>query len=387
MEKSNITEIQNEYKRIDDKWLGLHYRTSVGLVAFAFFAECIIGLYMCNSDGLNTTIQIYLYKYLAVPFVLNTVFILTDYWVLKTAGFSQIMKVYVVSLLLVAISYVLFTVHIIFFSLYFIFAVPVLLTTIYGNYILTSITSISSITAMITAELFTKWDSDKINIMGDSMKMADFLIALFILLAFSAVCIVIIRFEREKNAASIQLEMERHQLQKRLHRDELTGVYNRVAFRSSIRDMEEDSPENKYIFAMIDVDNFKDLNNNLGHLAGDHCLAEFGRILKANCGDAKPFRYGGDEFCILFRNWTIENVEKTCAKIQKEFDAVSVGMAEGISLTVSFGIACYSKGMIPSRLIFNSDKALYEAKTEKNAIHVFKDSAENISTEPSNQVL
>lgn len=373
MEKSYIIEIQNEYNRIDNKWLNLHYKTSVGLVIFAFLIECLIGWFMCNTDELHTTIPIYLLKFLIIPSALNALCIVIDYNVIHSVKISQERKIYIISLLIVVICFIIFTVHVAFSAIYFIFVVPILFTMIYGNYKLTTIISISSIAAVIISELYLKWDIDKVNIMEDPIRFGDFIITLFILVAFWAISMVVIRFEREKNAASIQKEIERQQLQQRLQIDELTGIYNRIAFRNAIKDMEEDETNNSYIFAMIDLDNFKNLNDSLGHLMGDHYLIEFGKVLRANCGDAVPFRYGGDEFCVLFCNRTLNDIVETCEKIQKDMKEIHVDNKTEVSVTASIGISIYSKGMVTSSLIINADKALYEAKTVKNKICIYND--------------
>jgi diguanylate cyclase (GGDEF)-like protein len=366
-------EIENEYKKIDNKWLNLHFKTAVGVVIFAFFIECIIGLLMYYTNEISSTIPVFWIKFLIVPCVINLFCIITNFKVLHSRLFSQKVKIYLTSLLYVLICSVLFTIHSAFTALYFIFALPILLTTIYGNYRLTSITSITSMIALIISELFIKWDVDKESVWGDGIRLGNFFISIFVLIAFSVVCMIVIHFEREKNAASMQKELERFKLQQKLQMDELTGIYNRIGFRNALRDMEEDETDNTYIFVMIDIDNFKLLNDNLGHVTGDHCLVEFGKILKNNCKDAMPFRYGGDEFGILFQNRTIENVRKTCEKIQRDFAGIEIKGRNDIPLSASIGIAKYSSYMTPSTLILNTDKALYESKTVKNTITVYKE--------------
>ncbi len=71
---------------------------------------------------------------------------------------------------------------------------------------------------------------------------------------------------------------------------------------------------------MIDIDNFKQLNDNLGHVAGDNWLMEFADILKKySSPTAIPFRYGGDEFSILFKNSALNEVIQICEQIQEDF--------------------------------------------------------------------
>ncbi len=373
MDKQSMKAIESEYRRIDNRWLSLHFKTTAGLVLFSLIVEIIIGIIMCNTDELHTTIPIFFLKFLVIPFTMNVLCVAIDFYVLKSKKVSQNTKIYTISLIFIAICFVLFTVHNVFVIMYFIFVVPILMTTVYANYRLTIITSVLSICSIVISELFVKWDIDKVSVMENPYILGNFLIAIFITLAFSGVCMVTIRFEREKNAASIQNELERYRLERKLQIDELTRVYNRKAFRSAIQDMEVNANDSTYIFVMIDIDNFKSLNDSLGHVKGDRCLIEFGKILKESCGDALPFRYGGDEFCILFRNYTLEEVHRTCEKIRKDCMQIKVDKKFDKVLTASFGIAEFSAGMSTSKLVVYTDKALYEAKKVKNTIHIHQD--------------
>lgn len=372
MEETYISEIQNEFRKIDKKWLDLHYKTSVGVVIFALFVECCIGMLMYHTGEISSTILVYLIKFLFIPCLLNLMCIAVNYSVIHSKKLSQEAKIYSISYMFVLICFILFTIHSAFTALYFIFAFPILLTTIYGSYRLTTITSLLSMAGLVISEIFIKWDVDKVSILQDGIRLGDFFISIFVLVTFYAICIIVIRFEKEKNVAGTQKEVERYKLQQRLQIDELTGIYNRIGFRNAFQDMEEDKSDNTYIFAMIDIDNFKLLNDSLGHVTGDHCLIEFGKILKEHCINSTPFRYGGDEFCILFKNHTISGAVDTCKKIQSSFKSIEINGKNDLPLTASFGIASYSKDMAPSKLIINTDNALYESKIMRDTITVFK---------------
>ena len=97
-------------------------------------------------------------------------------------------------------------------------------------------------------------------------------------------------------------------------------------------------------------------------------------MLREACGDsAKPFRFGGDEFCILFRGQEMGSAVETCRRIQKQYTAALEAEGEKLPFhTASFGLAAYRAGMTPTQLIRESDAALYEAKREKDQIKVFQ---------------
>ena len=369
---SIIKEIENEYAKIENKWLNLHYKTFIGLVLFGLFVEAVMGAKLFISGYIEISLLKYVLKYMLAPFLFNCCLIAVGIWSMYSGSLQLKTKIYTISLLLVGVCLVFSSVHSIFEALYVIFTVPILLTVVYGDYILTSVTAFLSITAKIISELFIVWDADKANPFDSELGIINFIISVCILLAFYVASIVVIRFEKEKNSASIQKEIERHQIQQKLLTDELTDIYNRTALREEFQNMENDTIGNTYALVMIDLDNFKMLNDTMGHDKGDQCLREFGRILKNNCADSLPFRFGGDEFCILFKNKTIEQIKDICEKIQNDLK-VSDENKSSILLTASIGIASFTRQISARQLLRNTDKALYHSKKMKDSICMFDD--------------
>ena len=225
--EQQVNEIEKEYTRIDNDWLSLHYKISVGMVLFAFIVECILGVIMMNSDMLTTTIQRFIWKFIIIPSGINILLVGINTAVMKSVRISLKDKIYTNSLSFVAICFVLFTAHNAFTATYYIFTVSIVLTAIYASYRITCITAVASLSALIISELFIQWDVDKISVYDSTLRLGDFLISIFILLAFSIVCMVLIHYEQKKNMASIQLQIERQHLQQSLQVDELTGIMNR----------------------------------------------------------------------------------------------------------------------------------------------------------------
>ena len=366
-----INAIQREYSQIDESWLQLHYKISVGLFVFSFLVELAMGILLINSTMVTTTVYRYFLKFFIVPSGINFICIVIDSLIMKSDRISQIRKIYSISLIFVCIDFILFTVHIAFAATYFIFAIAIMLTTVYANYYLTSITAGTSILAAAVSELFIKWDADKISVFQSTQRLGDFLISLFVLIAFSIACMVIIRFEQRKNQASIQKEIERQQLQESILMDEMTGIYNRKAFSAKLKSIEDHAQSIRYILTVMDIDNFKSINDTWGHHMGDRCLIEFAGILKEYNTKATSFRYGGDEFCLLFCDVDMEYAEAVCKDIQSKVNHLYFEGYPTLKLTVSFGLAENSDQLDTMRLFIQADHALYEAKRARNAIRVF----------------
>lgn len=371
----HIDEIHREYKRIDNAWLMLHYKTTVGLVVFACIVELVMGLFFIHSDILTTTVERYVLKFMLLPWITNFAFIALDTAVIRSKRFSQKQKTYTVSLVFIIICSVLFTVHSAFSATYFIYAIGIMMTTIYASYRVTSVTALSSMAAMIVSELFIVWDVDKASIFESTVRMGDFFISIFILTAFSMSCMVAIRFEQKKNEASIQIETERQHLQQILQVDEMTGILNRKAMHAALKKIEFNTAGSHYILAISDIDNFKGINDKWGHHLGDRCLVEFAKILMDNHGEYTPFRYGGDEFCLLFCNVSMDEAVSACERIKAKLGELRFEDYPMLKLTASFGLAAYSDQMDTVRLFVHSDYALYEAKEHRDTIRVFQKEA------------
>lgn len=368
MDKVFLKEIESDLKLINDKWMKIHYISSIGLGLMNIILECVISGNLYSAGFINMPVEEYLIKFMLIPNILNAFFIIVESFILNSRKMSQNIKMYTVSLIFVLICLNISTVHSAYKSLHFLLAIPILLTTIYGNYILSTTTTIIALLSLVLSELLINWDINKRDVWHDSLSLWDFLIAITVLLFFFVVCIVIIYFEKEKNKATISKELERRNLRRKIRKDELTQLYNRVALRESIDRMEMDISNSQYIFVMIDIDNFKQMNDTMGHIAGDECLIQLSGIIRKNCNSASPFRYGGDEFSILFRNTPEDEVIRICKRIKNEFNAFNYGTG---MVTLSFGISTYNRNFPPSSLIINSDKALYESKKGKNMISVF----------------
>ena len=366
-----IEEIRKEYKKIDNDWLVFQYKISIGLFVFAFLVECMMSVLLTNSDMLTTSVNRYILKFIIAPSIVNFLFIIGDTLIMSSKKLMQDQKIYGISIDLVMICFVLFTVHNAFIATYYLFIFAIILTTIYASYRVTGITVLLSLIALIFSELFIKWDADKPSVYHSTQRLSEFLISLFIIIAASTVCLVKISFMYKKNEASIQKEMERVGLEQRLKTDELTGVLNRKALYDAMRDMEMNGSSASYIFGIADIDNFKSVNDQLGHLVGDDCLFEFATLLEEHCQGASVFRYGGDEFCLIFENVNMDEAVSTCENIQSDLIEIYSKKYPMLDISVSFGLARYTADGNSARLFISADQALYEAKELRNTIRIY----------------
>jgi len=129
--------------------------------------------------------------------------------------------------------------------------------------------------------------------------------------------------------------------------DELTGLRNRRYFfeeGAAALARAQRYPE-RFALLMIDIDNFKNVNDTLGHLQGDEVLAQFGRILKseARIGDIAA-RVGGEEFCLLLPATDQGGADRLAQRFQERVAELDIDLESAdLGLTVSIGIAAWDE--------------------------------------------
>lgn len=165
-------------------------------------------------------------------------------------------------------------------------------------------------------------------------------------------------------------------LQKEAEQDSLTEILNRKA---AIRMIEESFKRSGVgVLFVMDIDDFKMLNDTCGHLEGDRVLTEFAEILKKNIrSDDICARLGGDEFLVYFpgldrKETAAERADLIC----RQFRQMNGGTYGKVQLSVSIGIAVRRKGESFDRLYGAADKALYQAKRKEKGLFLFADVTE-----------
>jgi diguanylate cyclase (GGDEF)-like protein len=150
-------------------------------------------------------------------------------------------------------------------------------------------------------------------------------------------------------------------------RDGLTGMLNRRAFEERI--LEEITRADRYrsslAILMIDIDHFKAVNDEFGHLLGDEVLKHAATIFQHQLRKVDFIcRFGGEEFAIILPSTTLESAAAVAEKLRRAFFTHAFS---GISrpITVSIGVAAFPEhGMNRDTLVRAADRALYQAKQE-----------------------
>ncbi|MCP4344961.1 MAG: diguanylate cyclase [Desulfobacterales bacterium] len=149
-------------------------------------------------------------------------------------------------------------------------------------------------------------------------------------------------------------------------KDFLTGLNNRRYFFGAGRQLFANAARDNLslICGMIDIDNFKRVNDTYGHEAGDMAICHVSSVLKSRIRETDIVaRLGGEEFCILAVNMGEKNADKIFEELRRKVEESSVdtGSGQNIKITVSIGVATKLAGSLDD-MVSNADKLMYEAK-------------------------
>lgn len=157
------------------------------------------------------------------------------------------------------------------------------------------------------------------------------------------------------------------------NRDFLTGLYNRRYFFKNVQTYFDEAVQDDedFAIAMIDIDNFKNINDTYGHDTGDKAIIDFSELLRANTDHHDIVaRFGGEEFCILLKGTTSNEAQVIMQKLLSKVErSVTISdKNEEIRFTISIGLATDHEDTLDAT-INQADLYLYEAKNSgKNKV-------------------
>ena len=198
------------------------------------------------------------------------------------------------------------------------------------------------------------------------------------------------RTDRETLLRSLRFARERKRSDLRLrrlaHYDPLTGLANRSSFADAATQAVARADRQKQLLAvmMIDLDGFKQINDTLGHEAGDQILQEVGVRMRCIFREYDVVaRLGGDEFAVMLTDF--ESVESLSVMVQRLLASLAepIGSRES-RVTASVGIALFpAAGRTPLRLLRSADMAMYKAKRSGRNRSMFFDGPAPVSSNPT----
>ena len=160
-----------------------------------------------------------------------------------------------------------------------------------------------------------------------------------------------------------EMDRLRREAARNLDLDRLTGLLNQAALARRL----EEPPSFQGVVAVCDMDGFKDINDSYGHLVGDEILRNVGHLLQASIRhEDEAFRWGGDEFVILFHNQLSEVARRRMTDIEARLQGFRVRGVGALPISFSWGTA-EARGRPLREALDEADRSMYAGKRKRAA--------------------
>jgi diguanylate cyclase (GGDEF)-like protein len=149
--------------------------------------------------------------------------------------------------------------------------------------------------------------------------------------------------------------------------DSLTGIKNRTAFDSNFaRDVEYSRrKESELSLIVIDIDYFKRINDNYGHIVGDDVLRQVAQCVEHTIRSSDAlYRYGGEEFAIVLNGTDESGALLLAERIRQNVENLRIEALKSVKITLSLGVSVLQNNESSDQLFKRADRALYRAKRE-----------------------
>ena len=361
----------SKYPFIDPvKWCRHIVNTSYIIVAFVIVAHII--WYFTARSVLAYPPDIYLKNYIILPTLgLFTLVFLIDL-LIRSHRFSALIKESLSLLLIIIICFYLSISHPIAKVLFGSFILAIFASTIFANIKLTRNVFWASFFSLLLIGI-KYYFSGQLN---SDMTMQIF-VSWFMFSCSYLIAKILIRYDYDNLTTLKKLDNKQQNILEQLKLDPFTGLYNKKTFDDTLQLLiEECQKKNEFLaLAIIDVDNFKHVNDYYGHSAGDRVLQYLSSTLqRIESENIHAYRVGGDEFAIIFTNQDSDTTYKICNDLLYQMESCPLRATDEKKITLSCGIVCAnSQNLVAESLIKAADSAMYSAKkTGRNQVVINK---------------
>lgn len=346
---------------IEAKWQLLVWRTVIAICAMTFALSWI--LFGVHRVSKNIGSGLYMLEYIFVPMVIQLITLVVCYFMIKADNMSNEKKNYVViGLIFVSIGVISFTYYSI-LPLTMLPSITIVATALFADQSLT-IWSGVAVAILTTIDMVRFHFEYTGSVVG--LNWVGVLSIYLLLIILLCVMVVIVNTHTKALMSSIMGSYNRQvTLMSELMIDPMTGLYNRRSFEDSL-EKEIESVEQtgaKSYVTIFDIDHFKEVNDTYGHSNGDIVIKALCKMMKEKSKDmGLAFRYGGEEFVILFHDVELSKVMNVVEDIRTEFRCYYFHFMNKDGITCSCGVAEYIKGESSKAWFNRADSALYQAK-------------------------
>lgn len=210
------------------------------------------------------------------------------------------------------------------------------------------------------------------------IEILQLIVLIAVLSWFSVVGGNISQLRQRINRANSELTTALTKIEQLAVLDDLTGIYNRRKMMELLKHEKAlaDRGGAGFAICLFDLDHFKQINDNFGHIVGDNVLQLLTKEVQKEIRASDSFsRYGGEEFIVILNNTNMEGALEHAERIRVRVEEIShPDLDDERNVTISIGIVCYMSVETIERLLSRADEVLYAAKSNgRNRIEIWKE--------------
>lgn len=332
------------------------------------FAEINMYFFFKKEGMLEISTSVYFIKYVVVPTGINLLTAAAGFWLIQSRRISEFWKNDIPLYCMIVFSFVISVVHTRFAISASIFGIPVLVSVVYGEERTTKRITCVSLLFVLLSLIAPPYDSKASQLESGINKM----LGMGLVVGTYFISKAMLYYMDQKNEELEKSTAERRVLKENLKRDAMTGLFNHVEFYRYLEETMKQSLTEIYV-AVMDIDDFKKVNDTYGHEIGNDVLIELSRLLQKECGKKSHIsRYGGEEFAVIFTGLNQKDVVNILEKIRNKLTDSSLS-EHHVRISISVGVAGYEPGMNAQELFERADEAMYLAKRRgKNQVRTWQ---------------
>lgn len=353
------------------RWRKLIFRMCWYGIITVFLAEIMIFFFFRANNAITTTLKTYLALRIIIPSAINFTAGFLAFFLLTRKKFSENTKNTIVCYLASVICGTIATFHSYFTFLLVSSAIPIFVSTAFASSsLLKKMRNIMAFTFVVSSACLW-FDKEYGDIIFKSTTI--FCFCLFLILTYLMAC-GLEHSQMQQLMFIYESYKKQESLIHELKVEPLTQLYNRSALDTCVLSHFTKFKEGRLVphMVIIDIDHFKQINDTYGHANGDEVLTKLSAIIKKNMNGIRHcFRFGGEEFVLMFEEEPKDAVLEKVQKIKDDFSSTRFEFAPDKSITFSAGIARPKLWFSEKDWFNEADKMLYRAKAEgRNRIEV-----------------
>lgn len=352
-----------EFKETYEKWRNMLFYTTLSIGIFVFAVEVLMYFILSMSNSIMQPVPKYLFKYLILPTILDGMVIFFGYIALKKSDRNKKYINYIPVIQMSIICMIVAYTHEYFSITQCIFCIPIFATTIFNNRDMTK--KITIVNCFFLLLIFLNKKYSAINYSLDIYEYSETVISFSFIISVYLVCSVLVKYQEEKSDILKKSYMHQLEMQEMLNKDQKTGLYGYTMLFNTLQKMTSYKEEGikDFALAIIDVDDFKNINDTYGHAMGDQIIIALAELMKKYCSDNHlPARFGGEEFAIIINEKEKSYYYDFIERLRKDFAKITSEIIKD-TVTISCGIAKWTPSLSAEELFNNADSAMYLSKT------------------------